>query len=118
MTVLCHTDQLEAGQAKGFDIGNIKLVLINHRNEFYLYRNSCPHRSIPLEWMPDQFLDFEKQYIQCATHGALFRIEDGICVSGPCVEDHLDPVAFEIAEGQIIVNLPTSDVQIPAEQLT
>ncbi len=118
MTVLCHTDQLEAGQAKGFDIGTTKLVLINYRNEFYLYRNSCPHRSIPLEWMPDQFLDFEKQYIQCATHGALFRIEDGVCVSGPCVEDHLDPVAFEIVEGQVIANLPISEVQIPAKQLT
>lgn len=106
MTVLCQIDQLEPGQAKGFEVNGIKLVLINHRNEFFLYRNSCPHRSIPLEWMPDQFLDYEKQYIQCATHGALFRIDDGVCVAGPCVEDRLDSVPFEIHNGDVVVDLP------------
>lgn len=106
MTVLCRTEQLEPGQAKGFEVNGIKLVLINHRNDFFLYHNSCPHRSIPLEWMPDTFLDYEKQYIQCATHGALFRIDDGVCVAGPCVEDRLDAVAFEIIEGEVVVNLP------------
>lgn len=106
MTVLCHIDQLEPGQAKGFEVNGVKLVLINHRNEFFLYHNSCPHRSIPLEWMPDQFLDYEKQYIQCATHGALFRIDDGICVAGPCVEDRLDAVPFEIINGEVVVDLP------------
>lgn len=114
MAILCTTDQLQSGEAKGFEVEGTRLVLINHRDEFYLYHNSCPHHSIPLEWMPDKFLDVERQYIQCATHGALFRIEDGICVSGPCVDDHLDPVPFEIKDKQIIAQLPPS---IPVENV-
>ncbi|MEE8263379.1 MAG: Rieske (2Fe-2S) protein, partial [Gammaproteobacteria bacterium] len=35
-------------------------------------------------WVPDQFLDETGNLLQCATHGALFRIEDGFCVAGPC----------------------------------
>ncbi len=111
MTLLCTVDQLTPGQAKGFEVNGVKLVLVNYRDSFYLYRNSCPHRSIPLEWMPDQFLDYEKNFIQCATHGALFRIEDGLCVSGPCVEDTLDAVAFRIEGEEIHVDLPAPEAQ-------
>ena len=46
-------------------------------------------RASPLEWLPDQFLDSSAQYIQCSVHGAMFRIEDGWCVRGPCAGDAL-----------------------------
>lgn len=50
----------------------------------YVYKNRCPHRGVGLEWLPDQFLDSSASLIQCATHGALFLIEDGECIAGPC----------------------------------
>ena len=48
------------------------------------------------------FLSFERKHILCATHGALFRIDDGHCFQGPCVGKSLIPVAIKI-EGENIV---------------
>ena len=66
------------------------------------YENSCPHTGGMLDWVPDQFLSFERKHILCATHGALFRIDDGHCFQGPCVGKSLVAVAIKI-EGENIV---------------
>jgi len=34
--------------------------------------------------------------IQCATHGALFRIRDGYCVAGPCAGQGLIPLEVKV----------------------
>ena len=60
------------------------LLLVRREGRVYAYRNRCPHRGIPLEWQPDQFLDDSGSLIRCSTHGALFLIESGECVAGPC----------------------------------
>ncbi len=103
MSVLCHSDEIAEGEAKGFELEGRKLVVVRRRGKLHVYHNSCPHRSIPLEWMPDQFLDHDKHFIQCATHGALFRIEDGECIAGPCVGDRLEPVSFLLEAGHIVL---------------
>ena len=55
----------------------------------------------PVDWVPGVFLDAEQRYIQCATHDALFRVCDGICIEGPCRGDRLDPVAVECRDGYV-----------------
>lgn len=97
---LCRYDELAEGQSKGFSLGdsaagtaNVFAVMKN--GEIFAYKNNCPHRGINLEWQPDQFLDAEGELIQCATHGALFRIETGECIAGPCAGDALVPVPIE-----------------------
>lgn len=105
MQALCQLSDFTEGQAKGFEINGTKLVGIKYRDNFYLYENSCPHRSIPLEWQPDQFLDYDKTFIQCATHGALFQINTGLCISGPCVEDRLTAIPFQLAGDQVMIDL-------------
>ncbi|MCV6588839.1 MAG: Rieske 2Fe-2S domain-containing protein [Marinobacterium sp.] len=104
MTALCAAESIEDNSSKGLQIDGRNLIAVRKRGQLYLYENSCPHRSIPLEWVPDQFLDTDKHYIQCATHGALFRIEDGLCITGPCVDDHLTAVAFEVRDGMICLS--------------
>ena len=32
---------------------------------------------------------------RCATHGAIFRVEDGVCLAGPCQGDQLTPLPLE-----------------------
>ncbi|MDO6515235.1 MULTISPECIES: Rieske (2Fe-2S) protein [Neptuniibacter] len=105
MIKLCSYSDIPEGDAKGFEIQGKKLVALNYRNEIYIYENSCPHRSIPLEWQPDQFLDYEKTFIQCATHGALFKIDTGECIAGPCVEDQLNKIAFIRQGDDILIDL-------------
>ena len=43
----------------------------------------------------------DRRHILCATHGALFRIEDGHCLAGPCKGKGLTAVAVAVAGGEV-----------------
>ena len=51
--------------------------------------------------MADRFLTREKDLILCATHGALFRIGDGHCISGPCEGQRLWRWAIAVKDGAV-----------------
>ncbi|WP_271409207.1 Rieske (2Fe-2S) protein [Pseudomonas sp. Q1-7] len=100
MILLCHPFELAEGQSRGFVANGLKVLLVRRHGRVHAYENRCPHRGIPLEWVPDRFLDHSGSLIQCATHGALFLIESGECVTGPCVGEALQPLdCREDAEG-------------------
>ena len=92
MIRLCAPNELTEGQSRGFALAELQLLLVRREGQVYAYQNRCPHRGIPLEWQPDQFLDASNSLIQCATHGALFLIESGECVAGPCSGQSLTPL--------------------------
>ncbi|MBA1261265.1 Rieske (2Fe-2S) protein [Stutzerimonas stutzeri] len=89
MIRLCATGELAEGRSKGFEVGGLRLFAVRKDGVAYVYENRCPHRQIPLEWLADQFLDSSGSLIQCATHGALFLIDSGECVAGPCAGQFL-----------------------------
>ncbi len=100
MIRLCAPHELAEGQSRGFVCAELNLLLVRRDGQVYAYQNRCPHRGIPLEWQPDQFLDHSNSLIQCATHGALFLIESGECVAGPCSGQSLKPLSCrEDADG-------------------
>ncbi|MDA0368870.1 MAG: Rieske 2Fe-2S domain-containing protein [Proteobacteria bacterium] len=70
------------------------------------YVNVCPHAWSPMDWKPGEFLDYERRYIHCTTHGAKFRIDDGICIHGPCIGLPLTPVPIVVANGVVRVAPP------------
>ncbi|QHF46975.1 Rieske (2Fe-2S) protein [Pseudomonas sp. S35] len=84
MKFLCPSETLAPDSSRGFEVDGCKLLAVRRDGIAYFYINRCPHRGIPLEWQPDQFLDDSASLIQCATHGALFLIESGECIAGPC----------------------------------
>lgn len=69
------------------------------------YLNRCPHLGIELNWMPGRFMDSDKCFIQCATHGALFVPDDGQCIAGPCQGDSLSPLATRVKGDSVLVKL-------------
>jgi nitrite reductase/ring-hydroxylating ferredoxin subunit len=79
------------------------ILVVRRGKNVYGYLNTCPHTGGPLDWVPDQFLDLTREYIQCATHGALFRIADGVCVYGPCAGDRLTPVPTAVEAGEVVL---------------
>lgn len=85
---ICCSDELAEGECLEFSLScgdrPWECFLLRHGGHYYAYRNACPHTGAPLNWMPNIFLNFEGDLIQCAIHGALFRIEDGGCLHGPC----------------------------------
>lgn len=74
------------GQARGVTSGDDarEYVLVRRYGTLYVYENRCPHQGTPLETFPDKFLNEDGSLLICSTHGARFRVEDGLCVSGPC----------------------------------
>jgi len=77
--------------------------VVYREGEVRAYLNHCPHTGAPLNWAPHVFLSIEGTHIQCALHGALFRIEDGYCVFGPCNGESLTPVAIELVGDDILL---------------
>ncbi len=82
--LLCTSDQLAEGQSRSFVCADLPLLAVRRDGRVRLYRNRCPHRGVRLDWQQDRFLDDSGSLIRCAVHGALFLIESGECVTGPC----------------------------------
>ena len=105
-TPICRLEDIPVGSSKGFSLGvpanpaDFFIVRMSEEH-LYAYRNNCPHTGMPLEWQPDQFLDLTGRYIVCGIHGALFRPEDGVCISGPCVRRRLQALALEVRDGWV-----------------
>lgn len=105
---LCSVDEIADCTAKGFEIGGESIFALKFDNEFRVYRNSCPHLGVELNWLEDQFFDLDGALIQCATHGALFDPLTGCCISGPCRGQSLERMSSEIANGQLYLNPSSS----------
>jgi nitrite reductase/ring-hydroxylating ferredoxin subunit len=103
--ILCSVSDLVDGESRGFELEGLSLFIVKQGDQLSMFKNSCPHRGIRLEWQPDTFLDVEKQFIQCATHGALFTINSGECIAGPCPGERLEAIAFTIVDGMIRIDI-------------
>ncbi|MDD2055140.1 Rieske (2Fe-2S) protein [Pseudomonas putida] len=100
MKFLCSSQTLAEADSRGFSIEGCPVFAVRREGEVFVYLNRCPHRGVALEWQPDQFLDPSASLIQCATHGALFLIESGECVAGPCAGQSLRAIpSREDAQG-------------------
>jgi len=104
-TPLCALDDIDDGESAGFvaEVCGVttRIMVVRKGLNVYLYENSCPHILSPLDFTPGRFLTPEKDMILCSTHGALFRIEDGHCVHGPCLGKHLAPIAGSVRDGAV-----------------
>jgi len=107
--VLCRSDEIAEGAARSFIIGEgaarRDIVVIRRGGRVYAYENSCPHQLTPLETFPDKFLNEDGSLLVCSTHGARFRIEDGLCVSGPCEGKRLRSLTTTAVTGNLLVTI-------------
>jgi nitrite reductase/ring-hydroxylating ferredoxin subunit len=78
-----------------------ELIVLRWQGRVRAYENRCPHRFTTLDWVPGRLMSADGAYLQCATHGALFRVEDGLCIHGPCQGDALVSVAVTVREGVV-----------------
>ena len=108
---LCQLSDLEELQSIELEIDQRKLFAIRQDNQLYAYWNSCPHMGVPLNWMPGKFLDLDGALLQCSAHGALFKIESGECIGGPCVGDHLTSITLKQDGDQYFI---AADQSLPA----
>ena len=103
-----ETEGLRAdGDAVGFDyFDSFRMpsegFLMRWKDEFVAYENRCPHWSIPMDAVQDEFLDDSKSFILCPMHGAMFDTDTGVCFQGPCEGDYLEKFdVIDIGEDRV-----------------
>jgi nitrite reductase/ring-hydroxylating ferredoxin subunit len=106
---LCTSAHLPEGHSRGLNLGDDRFIAVRREGRVFVYRNRCPHRGMPLEWEQDRFLDNSASLIRCAVHGALFLIESGECVIGPCEGQSLTAIECEENVSGIWVRLSEQD---------
>lgn len=79
------------------------VVLLRRDGRVSAWLNRCPHRGTPLDMVPGRVLDPSGAFIVCATHGALFESDTGLCVAGPCTGDRLAAVPVEVRGDEVWV---------------
>jgi nitrite reductase/ring-hydroxylating ferredoxin subunit len=86
-------------------------IVVRRGNAVFAYANVCPHKSHPLNLADDDFLvdvGGQGQLLRCASHGALFVPESGLCVFGPCSGRELRRLECRVADGVVLVRAPDS----------
>ena len=106
-TVLCRLDEIPSPGSKGFDLGDGPgrrgIFVVRSADGVHAYVNTCPHIGVPLDWVSDRFLTRDGTLIQCAMHGAQFRIHDGHCIFGPCRGASLSPLEVAVRDGAVVL---------------
>jgi len=105
---LCRLDELPERGTRGFDLGPDAeprdIFLYRDGARVLAYENLCPHLGASLDGVPDRFLAPDGRHFRCSTHGALFRVEDGHCVAGPCRGFSLAQLSVEVdAAGEVLL---------------
>lgn len=81
--------------------GPRRIVLLRRGDAVHAFINECPHAGAPLDLPPGQFFDESHTHLECRMHGARFRIEDGMCIAGPCVGRALKRFAVSVVDGVV-----------------
>lgn len=105
--VICALHELADPGAKGFTMGDgewpLRGFVVRRGTQVRAYVNHCPHAGFPLNWSPDAFLAPGTPLILCSMHGALFEIESGLCVSGPCGGLRLRALPVRVERGYVML---------------
>lgn len=105
MKLICTLDDMAEVDCREFVVfehdTEIKGFVVKIQNRFMAYKNRCPHAGVALNWQENRFLDFFGRHIQCTIHGALFQVENGRCIWGPCLGQSLKPIATIVKDNRL-----------------
>lgn len=108
--VVARVGELQPGQTKKFFLlwrgEEEECFVVNHRGTLYAYVNRCCHVPMAMDWIDNQFMTEDNEYVQCATHGAHYLPDTGECVSGPPCGKFLTPVPLTISGSEVIATAP------------
>ncbi len=106
---LARMDDVEDNKARGFVLqmraGRFHGFVVRRGNRVHGYVDRCPHMGLPLAQKLDDYLVPGGAHIACSWHAALFRVEDGQCVGGPCNGQRLTSWPVHVDAGMIVTGL-------------
>ena len=105
---VCRREELpDGGTAIRFGIirngRDLPAFVIAYDGEIHGYVNICPHRGTSLDWQPGEVFDESGLYLICATHGALFEPDSGLCIAGPCQGASLQKIPVTLDGDQVML---------------
>ena len=107
---LCPVSALTEGASLAIPLpalGQAQGVLLFRRGETtHAYWDRCPHIGVSMLWGQKILMTPDGSHLRCASHDAFFRIADGRCVRGPCVDETLESAPIRIKDGQLWLDLP------------
>lgn len=113
--VICPLHELADPGAREFTMGNgdwpLRGFVVRSGETVRAYVNHCPHAGFPLNWTPDGFLAPHSRLILCSMHGAVFEIETGLCISGPCDGLRLRALPVRVERGYVMLG-----AEVPLEE--
>ena len=116
--VICALSELEDPGARGFTMGRgewpLRGFVVRRGAKIRAYVNHCPHAGHALNLRPHAFLAQDAPLIQCSSHGALFEMESGLCLAGPCAGARLHRIELRIERGYVLV-ADDVDLREPAD---
>ncbi len=104
---LCAVAALPEGRVTLIDAPGAKLeetiLLVRRGARIAGFVNHCPHMGFALDWKPERIGLDDGAFLRCIHHNAVFRVTDGVCVSGPCPGESLTQVALDIVDGEVVL---------------
>jgi nitrite reductase/ring-hydroxylating ferredoxin subunit len=81
------------------------LVVLDASGQPRAYRNLCRHLPVPLQSLArGEARRFTHDgELECRTHGARYRLHDGLCSAGPCPGSSLYALELEVRDGEVFV---------------
>ncbi|ABF09314.1 nitrite reductase/ring-hydroxylating ferredoxin subunit [Cupriavidus metallidurans] len=103
---LCAAEELVDGGAGvrfavRLNTREIGAFVVRYDGAAHGYLNQCAHVPMELDWQEGQFFDSAGLYLMCATHGATYAPDTGLCVGGPCKGAALAKLRIEEREGAV-----------------
>ena len=111
MKAIARVGEIAPGRTKKFlldcAVGEIEGFVLNFAGEHHAWVNRCRHVPMSLDWVENQFFTADGDYIQCATHGGLYRPETGECIAGPPCGKSLHRIPLKIDGDTIYAECPS-----------
>lgn len=103
--LICASDALiEQGKAVCFPLdaaGDVTGFVVRYRGAAHGYINQCAHMPVQMDWQEGEFFDLTRHMLICATHGAQYAPDTGVCELGPCVGKSLKKLKMSEHDGNV-----------------
>lgn len=84
----------------------LKGFVVRKGDRYFAYQNLCRHLPVTLDLNDNSFFNHDKTLLQCQMHGALYEMETGLCVGGPCEGAKLRKLPFIESPDKLVISFP------------
>ncbi len=104
MSRIGNIDDFADNSTANIQVDYLEILVVKREGELLLYQNKCPHTQDTLDPMGGSVMSEDGSLIHCQRHAAESIADTGECVAGPCMGEHLEPIAFTLSNGDIYLD--------------